>query len=90
MIQVFVLSFEDSAHPLKHAGYFFPKVEIKNYGVLFNRQNILDQTVKNDMRTYDNIRKIETGQGNKYTTGCLVDYTNFSEHNNLIVIDLSK
>ena len=57
---------------------------------MFNRQNILDQTVKNDMRTYDNIRKIETGQGNKYTTGCLVDYTNFSEHNNLIVIDLSK
>ena len=33
-----------------------------------------DQTVKNTLRTYDNIRKIEKGQGDDYTTGSLLDY----------------
>ena len=28
------------------------------------------QPVKSDIRTYDNIRKISTGQGDDYTTGC--------------------
>ena len=34
------------------------------------------------MRTYDNIRKITTGQGDDYTTGCL--------HYKMIATDLSK
>ena len=25
-------------------------------------------------KTYENIRKISTGQGDYYTTGCLLDY----------------
>ena len=29
------------------------------------------------MRTYNNIQKIATGQGNDYTTGCLLDYPYF-------------
>ena len=33
-----------------------------------------DQPVKSDMRTYDNIQKIVIGQGDDYTTGCLLDY----------------
>ena len=32
-----------------------------------------DQPLNNDKITYENIRKIETGQGNDYTTGCLLD-----------------
>ena len=28
-----------------------------------------DQTVNNDERTFDNIRKITNGQGDDYTTG---------------------
>ena len=31
-------------------------------------QNFFDQPVKNNLRTYDNIRKIATGQGDDYTT----------------------
>ena len=42
------------------------------------------------MRTYDNIRKIATGQGDDYTTGCLLDYSYFKEHYKLVTIDLSK
>ena len=57
---------------------------------MIDRQNILDQPGKNDMRKYDNIRKIATGQGDKYTTVCLVDYPCFNEHKTLIAIDLSE
>ena len=49
-----------------------------------------DQPVKNDIRRYKNIRKIATGQGDDYTTCCLLDYLYFNENNKLIVIDLSK
>ena len=49
-----------------------------------------DQPVKSDRRTYDNIRKIATGQGDDYTTGCLLNYPCFKDHYNMIAIDLSK
>ena len=49
-----------------------------------------DQTVKNALRTYDNIRKIATGQGDDYTTGSLLDYPYFEKYYKLIAIDLSK
>ena len=42
------------------------------------------------MRTYDNNRKIATGQGDDYTTGCLLDYNYFNKHYKMIAIDLSK
>ena len=45
---------------------------------------------KNDKITYENIRKIATGQGNDYTTGCLLDYAYFENYYKMIAIDLSK
>ena len=53
-------------------------------------QNFFYQPIKNDLKTYNNILKIATIQGNGYATGCLLDYTFFKEHYNLIAIDLSK
>ena len=53
-------------------------------------KNFFDQPVKTEKVTYDNIRKITTGQGNDYTTGCLLDYTYFKEYYKMIEIDLSK
>ena len=38
----------------------------------------------------DNIWKIATGQGDDYTTGCLLDYNYFKKHYKLMAIDLSK
>ena len=38
-------------------------------------RNIFDQPVKNDLRTYENIQKITTGQGDDYRPGCLLDYS---------------
>ena len=40
--------------------------------------------------TYDNIWKIETGQGDDYTTGFLLDYNYFNNYYKMIVIDLIK
>ena len=61
-------------------------VEIKDFDIIDGRQN---QTIKNDWRTYGNIQKIATGQGDDYTTGCLLDYPYFKKYK-LIAIDLSK
>ena len=33
-------------------------------------KNFFDQQIKNYKVTYENIRKIATGQGDHYTTGC--------------------
>ena len=41
-------------------------------------------------KTYENIRKIATGQGDDYTTGCLLDYPYFKDQYKMIAIDLSK
>ena len=41
---------------------------------MIDGQNFFDQTIRNHLKTYDNIRKIPTGQGDDYTTGCLLDY----------------
>ena len=41
-------------------------------------------------KTYKNIRKITTGQGDDYTTDCLLDYSYFNENYKLIAIDVSK
>ena len=40
--------------------------------------------------TYDNIRKIATGQGDEYISGCLLDYNYFENCYKMIAIDLSK
>ena len=49
-----------------------------------------DQPVKNSLRAYDNIWKIARGQGDDYTTGCLLDYNYFNEYYKMIAIDLTK
>ena len=41
-------------------------------------------------KTYENIRKIATGKGDDYTTGCLLDYPYFKESYKMIAIDLSR
>ena len=53
-------------------------------------RNFFDQPIKNDLKTYNKIRKIAMGQGDDYTTGCLLDYPYFKKYYKLIAIDLSK
>ena len=53
-------------------------------------RNFFDQPIKNDLKTYDNIRKIAKDQGDDYTTGYLLDYPYFKKYYKLIAIDLNK
>ena len=52
--------------------------------------SFFDQPVKNVLITYDNIRKVVTGQRDDYTTGCLLDYPYFENYYKMIAIDLCK
>ena len=54
------------------------------------RVHTKNQPVQNNLRTHENIRKIVTGQGDYYCTGCLLDYNYFSKYYEMIAIDLSK
>ena len=68
----------------------FQKVEIKDYDVMIDGRNFFDQPINSMNKTYENIRKIATGKGDDYTTGCLLDYSYFKDHYKMIAIDLSK
>ena len=71
--RLFVLAFENDTHRTSSKRYNLPNVEIKDYNVMIDGKNFFDQPIKNDKITYENIKKIATGQGDDYTTGCLLD-----------------
>ena len=75
---------------MSQSTYYLPKVEIKDYNVMTDGRNFFDQPVNNMNKTYENIRKIPTGKGDDYTTGCLLDYPYFKDNYKMIAIDLSK
>ena len=70
--------------------YFRPKIKIQKYKVEIDGRNFYDQAINNLIKQYDEIRKISTGQGDDYTTGCLLDFAYFKKNYRLIAIDLSK
>ena len=88
--RIFVLAFENDAQRTSNKRYYLPNVEIKDYNVVIDGKNFSDQPVKNNKITYENIRKIATGQGDDYTTGCLLDYAYFRDIYKMIATDLSK
>ena len=70
--------------------YFVPRVYITSYNVLIDGRNFYDQPINDSIRKYDEIRKIATGKGDNYATGCLLDYNYFKKNFQLITVDLSK
>ena len=88
--RLFVLSFKDVDGWESHKQYYFPTVEIKDYNVMIHGRNLFDESIKNDLKTDDNIGKIITVQGDDYTTGCLWDYPYFKKYYKLIAVDLSN
>ena len=70
--------------------YYLATVEIKDSNVVINGRTLFDQPIKTDLKTYDNIRKIDMGQGNDYTSGCSLDSLYFRMYYKLIAIDLRQ
>ena len=68
--------------------YYIPNVEIKDYNVMID--DFFDQPINDMIKTYENIRNVTIGQGDDYTTGCLLDYTYFKKYYKMIALDLIK
>ena len=83
---------DDDNHANKKAfnKYFLPKIKIEKYNVEIDGRNFYDQAINDSIKQYDEIRKISTGQGDDYTTGCLLDFAYFEKNYRLIAVDLSK
>ena len=64
---------------------YFRKGIIKYYTVIINVKNFYDQPIDSDKKWYKEIRKLTTGQGEDYTTECLLNTSKIK----LIAIDLS-
>ena len=61
--------------------YFLPRVKIENYNIEIDGRNFYDQPINDSIKQYDEVRKISTGQGDDYTTGCLLDFAYFEKKN---------
>ena len=69
--------------------YFLPRVKIENYNIEIDG-NFYDQPINDSIKQYLRVRKVSTGQGDDYTTGCLLDSAYFEKKYRLIAADLSK
>ena len=87
---IFVLAYKNDVQIINARRYYLPDVEIKNYNFMINGKKNFVQPIKDSKVTYENIRKIATGQGDDYTTGCLLDYPYFKDFYKIIAVDLSK
>ena len=61
--------------------YFLPRVKIENYNIEIDGRNFYDQPINDSIKQCDKIRKISTGQGDDYTTGCFLDFAYFEKKN---------
>ena len=62
--------------------YFLPRFKIENYNIEIDGKKFYDQPINDLIKQYDEIRKISTGQGDDYTTGCLLDFAYFEKNTN--------
>ena len=70
--------------------YFLPRIKIETYNIKIDGRNVYDQPINDSIKQYDKIRKISTGQGDDYTTGCFLDFDYFEKNYRLMAADLSK
>ena len=70
--------------------YYLPKGIINNYNVTINGKSFYDQPIDSDIKRYEEIRKLTTGQSENYTTGCLLHYDFIKNHYRFIAVDLSR
>ena len=91
--RLFVLVYsnqDNNAKSIKSQRYFLSKGLIKNYNFITNGKTFYDQAINSDIKHYEEIRKLVTGQGENYTATCLFDYEYIKNQYKLILIDLSR
>ena len=65
-------------------------MKIKNHNIETDGRNFYDQSINGLIKQYDEARKLSKGQGDDYTTGCLLDYVYFKDAFRIITSDLIK
>ena len=55
--RLFVLSFKDDDGRKSYRQYYLPTLEIKDYNVVIDGRNFFDKPIRNNLKTYDNIKK---------------------------------
>ena len=92
--RLFILAYDNSGANLvtadSHRRYSLPRIKIESYNIEIDGRNFYDQPINDLIKQYDEVRKISTGQGDDYTTGCLLDFAYFEKNYRLIAADLSK
>ena len=88
--RLFVSAFENDTQRTSSKSSKSSNVEIKDYNVMINGENVFDQPIKDNKVTYENIRKIAIGHGGGYTIGCLLSYPYENDMYKMIAVDLSK
>ena len=58
---------------------FFQDLKIKNYNIEIDGRNFYDRSINDLIKQYDEVRKISAGQGDDYTTRCLLDFAYFEK-----------
>ena len=58
---------------------FLPRVKMENFNIEIDGKNFHDQPINDLIEQYDEIRKISTGRGNDYITGCLLGFAKFEK-----------
>ena len=83
--RLFVLAYDNTDNGNKRVErnsnqkYFLRKVNLTKFNVLIDGRNFYDQPISNEIRKYDELRKLITGKGNDLTTGCLLDYKYYKQ-----------
>ena len=76
--RLFILAYGNEGDDLvtanSHRKYFLPRTKIKNYSIEIDGRNFFDQPINDSIRQYNDARKVSTGQGDDYTTSCLLDF----------------
>ena len=86
----FLLPFENENDRTLHSTDNLSKVRIKDYNFMIDSKTFFDQPINWNFKTYENIRRTAIGQGDDYTTDCLLGYSYFKDHYKMIAIDLSR
>ena len=61
-----------------------------SYNDIMNWKTFYDQEIDSDIKQYEQITKLTIGQGEYYTTGCLLDYDYIKNNYRLMGTDLSR
>ena len=67
---VFAHVAHDDGTENSHRKNALPRMIIKNYNIEIDGKNFYDQSINDTIKQYNEVRKISTGQGDDYTTGC--------------------